>query len=145
MAVSNAPHSSPQVGHDTVSVVGYVGEAGERVYDIQVEGTHCFFAGSVLVHNCLIIDDPFKDRQEADSDTVRNSTWDWYTDVAMTRLAPGGGILIINTRWHDDDLSGRLLAMMNDKETDQTHIDQWDLVNFAAVAEDDEYLTPGLS
>lgn len=90
----------------------------------------------------LIIDDPFKDRQEADSDTVRNSTWDWYTDVAMTRLAPGGGILIINTRWHDDDLSGRLLAMMNDKEQDQTHIDQWDLVNFAAVAEDDEYLTP---
>ena len=141
VAVSNAPHSSPQVGHDTVSVVGYVGEAGERVYDIQVEGTHCFFAGSVLVHNCLIIDDPFKDRQEADSDTVRNSTWDWYTDVAMTRLAPGGGILIINTRWHDDDLSGRLLAMMNDPEQDQTHIDQWDLVNFAAIAEDDEYLT----
>lgn len=89
----------------------------------------------------LIIDDPFKDRQEADSDTVRNSTWDWYTDVAMTRLAPGGGILIINTRWHDDDLSGRLLAMMNDPEQDQTHIDQWDLVNFAAIAEEDEYLT----
>lgn len=89
----------------------------------------------------LIIDDPFKDRQEADSDVTRNSTWDWYTDVAMTRLAPGGGVLIINTRWHDDDLSGRLLNMMNDKETDQTYVDQWDLVNFSAIATEDEYIT----
>jgi predicted phage terminase large subunit-like protein len=89
----------------------------------------------------LIIDDPFKDRQDADSDTVRNTTWDWYTDVAQTRLAPGGGVLVINTRWHDDDLSGRLLALMNDEERDQTYIDQWDLVNFAALATDDEYIT----
>lgn len=89
----------------------------------------------------LIIDDPFRDRKDADSDTIRNDTWDWYTDVAMTRLAPGGGILVINTRWHDDDLSGRLLAMMNDPEVDQEHIDKWDLVNFMAIADEDEYLT----
>lgn len=89
----------------------------------------------------LIIDDPFKDRKEADSDVVRNTTWDWYTDVAMTRLAPGGGILIINTRWHDDDLSGRLLAMMQDAERDLEYVDKWDLVNFMAIADTDEYLT----
>lgn len=89
----------------------------------------------------LIIDDPFKDRMDADSDTVRGSTWDWYTDVAMTRLAPGGGILIINTRWHDDDLSGRLLALEKDETLDQEHIDKWDLVNFMAIADSDEYLT----
>jgi predicted phage terminase large subunit-like protein len=90
--------------------------------------------------HCLIIDDPFKDRQDADSDTIREKTWDWFTDVAMTRLAPGGGILIINTRWHDDDLSGRLLAMEADPESSE-YVDKWDLVNFAAIAEDDEYLT----
>lgn len=91
--------------------------------------------------HALIIDDPFKDRQDADSDTIRATTWDWYTDVALTRLAPGGGVLIINTRWHDDDLSGRLLAMMNDEERDQEHVDKWDLVNFAAIADTDEYIT----
>lgn len=90
--------------------------------------------------HALIIDDPFKDRRDADSDTIRGTTWDWYTDVAMTRLAPGGGILIINTRWHDDDLSGRLLTMANDPESSE-YVDQWDLVNFAAIADEDEYLT----
>lgn len=90
--------------------------------------------------HALIIDDPFKDRAEANSDTIRESTWDWYTDVALTRLAPGGGVLIINTRWHDDDLSGRLLAMAADPESSE-YIDQWDLVNFAAIADEDEYLT----
>lgn len=90
--------------------------------------------------HALIIDDPFKDRAEANSDTIRESTWDWYTDVALTRLAPGGGVLIINTRWHDDDLSGRLLAMAADPESSE-YIDKWDLVNFAAIADEDEYLT----
>lgn len=90
--------------------------------------------------HALIIDDPFKDRAEANSDTIRESTWDWYTDVALTRLAPGGGVLIINTRWHDDDLSGRLLSMAADPESSE-YIDQWDLVNFAAIADEDEYLT----
>mgnify|MGYP001588671362 CR=1 FL=1 len=134
------PHHAPQIVCDTISSVVAVGEAGECVYDIQVEGTHCFFADDFCSHNCLIIDDPFKDRAEANSDTIRASTWDWYTDVALTRLAPGGGVLIINTRWHDDDLSGRLLAMADDPESSE-YIDKWDLVNFAAIADEDEYLT----
>lgn len=140
-AMQVLPHNAPQIACDTISSVIEVGQAGERVYDIQVEGTHCFFADDFCSHNCLIIDDPFKDRTEADSDTIRNKTWDWYTDVAMTRLAPGGGILIINTRWHDDDLSGRLLAMMQDTEKDLEYVDKWDLVNFMAIADEDEYLT----
>ena len=48
-----------------------------RVCDIQVEGNENFFANGVLVHNCLIMDDPIKNRQEADSPTYRNSVWDW--------------------------------------------------------------------
>lgn len=56
-----------------------------------------------------IIDDPIKGRKEADSETVRETTWDWYVDDFRTRLKPDGAILIIQTRWHQDDLAGRIL------------------------------------
>lgn len=58
----------------------------------------------------LIVDDPFKDRQAADSDTTRERVWDWWTNVALTRLSPGATVVIVMTRWHEDDLVGRLLA-----------------------------------
>ena len=57
----------------------------------------------------LIIDDPIKDRKEADSETYRNAVWDWWTDVAAARLAPGAPVVVILTRWHHDDLAGRLI------------------------------------
>lgn len=102
------------------------------VYDIQVAGTHCFFADSVLVHNCLMIDDPVKNREDAESETARAAAWDWYTSTAYTRLAPGGGVIVIQTRWHDDDLSGRLI------EAQQKGGDVWEVINYPAIAEDDE-------
>ncbi|HET8730491.1 MAG TPA: phage terminase large subunit [Moraxellaceae bacterium] len=58
----------------------------------------------------LLIDDPFKDRKEADSELNRQRVKDWYTSTAYTRLMPGGAIIVIQTRWHDDDLAGWLLA-----------------------------------
>lgn len=48
----------------------------------------------------LIIDDPIKDRAEANSPTVRANVYDWYTSTAYTRLSPGGGVIVMNTRWH---------------------------------------------
>lgn len=81
----------------------------------------------------LIIDDPLKDREEADSATIRNKVWDWYTSTLYTRLAPGGDIIVIQTRWHTDDLSGRLLEAAASGEGDQ-----WSVVNFPAIAETDE-------
>lgn len=62
----------------------------------------------------LIIDDPVKDAQEADSESQREAVWDWWDSTADTRLAPGGGVLVIQTRWHDDDLSGRMLRQMQE-------------------------------
>lgn len=56
----------------------------------------------------LIIDDIHKDRREAESDTMREAAWDWYQSTAMTRLTPDAGVVIIMTRWHTDDLIGRL-------------------------------------
>jgi predicted phage terminase large subunit-like protein len=82
----------------------------------------------------LIIDDPVKNWEEADSETVRESTLEWYTSTAYTRLSPGGGVLLIQTRWHEDDLSGRLSEMM---EKDP-YADQWRIIDYAATAVKDE-------
>lgn len=57
----------------------------------------------------LMIDDPVKGREQADSETIRNKTWDAFHDDLLTRLVPGGSIVIIQTRWHEDDLAGRIL------------------------------------
>lgn len=58
----------------------------------------------------LLIDDPVKNREEAESEVIRKKTKEWYTSTAYTRLMPGGRIVIIQTRWHEDDLTGWLLA-----------------------------------
>lgn len=80
----------------------------------------------------LLIDDPFKDAAEAHSETVRKGVWDWYTSTLYTRCEPGGGILLIMTRWHEDDLAGKILA--NAKRGGE----QWTELRFPAIAEEDE-------
>lgn len=61
----------------------------------------------------LVIDDPLKDREEADSPRVRDGLWEWFWDVAYSRLMPGGRVVIVMTRWHEDDLVGRLIDPTN--------------------------------
>ena len=80
----------------------------------------------------FLIDDPVKDREEADSERQRQKTWDWFTSVAYTRLAPGGRIVIIQTRWHDDDLSGRCL------ERSEYGGDEWRIIDLKAICENTE-------
>jgi predicted phage terminase large subunit-like protein len=58
----------------------------------------------------LIIDDPVKDRAAAESATLRESTWEWWESVALTRLAPGARVVLVMTRWHMDDLAGRIFS-----------------------------------
>lgn len=115
-------------------------EGGHWVVDIQTS-TGNFFCGDsgLLVHNCLIIDDFLKNREEANSQTIRDSIWQWYSSTAYTRLAPGGGVLVIATRWHDDDLVGRLIAKMRDEDEPG---DQFEIVKYPAIAEHDEYRLP---
>jgi len=83
--------------------------------------------------HCLIVDDPVKDRISAESPTDRQNVWDWYSSTAYTRLMPGGGVLIMNTRWHVDDLAGRLLTEMKSKTGDQ-----WEILTYPAIAVHDE-------
>lgn len=77
----------------------------------------------------LIIDDPIKNRQDAESETVRKNIWDWYISTAFTRLEKDAAVIIIATRWRMDDLTGRVLDI--DKES-------WEVVEFPAIAEKDE-------
>lgn len=57
----------------------------------------------------ILVDDPVQGREQADSPVIRQKTWDAYQDDLTTRLKPGGAIVIIQTRWHEDDLAGRIL------------------------------------
>ena len=81
----------------------------------------------------LIIDDPIKNAEEADSEVNREGNDKWYKTTAYTRLAPGGGVLVIQTRWHDDDLSGRL-----EKYAELGEGDEFEIIRYPAEATEDE-------
>lgn len=83
--------------------------------------------------SALIVDDPFKDAKEADSQQRRDDADDWLQSVGRTRLSAGGGICIVMTRWHDDDTVGRRIKAM------EAGGEVWRVVNFPAIAEQDEY------
>ena len=88
-----------------------------------------------------IIDDPFKNFEEADSELIRENVHQWYKSTFSTREEGDGAIIIIDTRWHEDDLDGRLLKEQQDAEDDgedKSEYDQWEVLDFAAVAEVDE-------
>jgi hypothetical protein len=84
----------------------------------------------------LSIDDPLKDRKEAESQTIRDTVWNWYTSTAYTRLMPGGAVVVTLTRWHQDDLAGRLL------EEAANGGDQWHIVDLPAIDASGEALWP---
>lgn len=73
----------------------------------------------------LLIDDPVKNREDAESEIIRKKTKDWYTSTAYTRLMPGGRVIIIQTRWHEDDLCGWLQA-------EHAH-EGWTILNLPAI------------
>jgi predicted phage terminase large subunit-like protein len=77
----------------------------------------------------IMIDDPVKNRAQAESQTYRDNTWDWFNDDIYTRLEPGGAIILTQTRWHDDDLAGRLIKEMEEGG------EHWDVVSLPAIAE----------
>lgn len=80
----------------------------------------------------LLIDDPVKNREEAESEVIRKKTKDWYTSTAYTRLMPGGRIVVIQTRWHEDDLAGWLQA-------EHEH-EGWVVLNLPAISDAGEAL-----
>jgi predicted phage terminase large subunit-like protein len=90
-----------------------------------------------------IIDDPVKDQEAAQSETIRDGTHAWYQSTFRTRLAPGGGILLVQTRWHDADLAGKLLEdedKLRIAGVPEVERENWEVVSYPAIAEQDEYL-----
>lgn len=88
-----------------------------------------------------IVDDIFKNREEAESETIRDSRWNWYLSTFYTRQEGHTAIIVINTRWHTDDLVGRLIAKQEkDEAENQNDYDDWEIINFPAIAVEDEIL-----
>lgn len=88
----------------------------------------------------IIIDDPIKDREEADSPTVRDKTWSWFTDTFGSRLMSDmGAIIIIMTRWHEDDLVGRITDPKN-PHYNAEYAALWKKIEIRGLAEDDDIL-----
>jgi len=77
----------------------------------------------------LILDDPVKNAESVLSQNARDCMWDWWVSVAYTRLQKGGTAIVVGTRWHEDDLIGRLIRQRDEGEED------WEVLNLPAIAE----------
>lgn len=94
------------------------------------EGGGLMFTGvggpltGAAVDGLMIVDDPVKNRQEAESRLYRERTYDWFNSAALTRVHPGASVVVVATRWHPEDLSGRLIAQ------------GWESINLPAISED---------
>lgn len=107
---------------DMFEVVGHAG---------YYMGTGVGGAVTGMGAHVAIIDDPVKNRKEANSAAFQKAVFDWYTSTLYTRLAPDGQVLVTLTRWHELDLAGQLLKLA-DSDPDA---DQWTVVCLPAVAE----------
>jgi predicted phage terminase large subunit-like protein len=131
-AIRNAIQAHPELG---LAIAPDAGAASEWTLAGHIGGVLSVGIGAGVTGrpaDLLIIDDPIKDRKEADSSTFRQTAWDWWTDAGSTRLAPGGPVVLIQTRWHMDDLVGRLLA------AEDGHV--WEVLNIPAQADHDPEL-----
>lgn len=126
-----ATEKTPQIESDTVQDVKSYEQPNTIVYDLQIADNHNFFANGLLVHNCMIIDDPIKNAKEAQSKTIRDTIWDEWESTLSTRLHKGASVIVIMTRWHEDDMIGRLL---------DTSPYDWVRLRLPAIAEDKDDL-----
>lgn len=111
---------------------------GEQVVDIQT-GTHNFYCEGVLVHNCVIIDDPFSEQEaRSGNPAIYDGVYEWFMGGPRQRLQPGGAIIVLATRWNKRDLSGRLIENM----IQNPDADQWEVVELPAILPSGKPLWP---
>lgn len=116
--------------------LGYsLGRESAEMWDTTNGGTYrAAGVGGIITGlraDLALIDDPVKSREEADSELLREKQWNWFTADLRTRLKPEAAIIVIMTRWHEDDLGGRLL----DRQAGL-----WRVVSLPAIAGDDDPL-----
>ncbi len=90
------------------------------------------------VQGLMVIDDLFRDAEDANSRIEREKKWEWFGSVAMTRLE-GASVVMVGTRWHQDDVIGRVIAQDEERIADGLE-PEWEVINLAALAEEDDPL-----
>jgi predicted phage terminase large subunit-like protein len=122
-----------------VSIAGDKGAVGAWDIAGHLGGYYAVGVGGSPVGagaDLIVIDDPIRSQSDADSENVREALWEWYQGTLRTRLEPGGSIIITATRWHDDDLTGRLLAAAD------LGSERWTQIHMPAVDDDGNALWP---
>lgn len=127
-----------QIERCTIDSIKRCSKKQNRVYDIQVEGNHNFFAEGILTHNCIIADDLIKNEEEARSEAIRRMIREWWSTTLYTRLMPGGKIIVVLTRWCEDDIVGHIKAIEKDDPTGK----KWVELKLPAINEKNEALWP---
>lgn len=130
-AIRNDALGHPQLGLDLRS-----DSTSAARWDIRGRdgGVYCVGVGGALTGrpaDLLLIDDPVKGRQQVESELYRQRQWDWWENDAATRLGADSRVVLVMTRWHEDDLAGRLLA---------EEPGEWTVLNIPALAEADDPL-----
>lgn len=116
-----------ELDYDRRSVKAW-GLGGEHRGSVRAAGVGSGITG--MGAHLLVLDDTLKDREEAEREAQRELVWNWYTSTAYTRLEKGGAVVVPMTRWHVDDLAGRLLKRM----ASDPLADQWVVVALPMVA-----------
>ncbi len=88
----------------------------------------------------VIIDDPVKNAEESMSATMREKAWDWYVSTLRSRLEPKASLIVVQTRWNEDDLSGRILDRVNEMRADGVDMHDWEIISLPAIAEENDPL-----
>ena len=121
----------------------YGGASSDRLRIAGGGDMFCVGVGGTLTGrggDINLIDDPIKNRQEADSIVVRDKLWNWYTSVFRTRMmTKEASLVVVSTRWNEDDLIGRHIDPTN-PHFNQDEADTWRMINLPALAEDDDPL-----
>lgn len=120
------PFTISKPRRDVSAVVFWKTTAGGMMKTAGVDGPIVGRGGDLI-----IIDDPYKDWKEALSTTIQKTTIDWFNKTLRHRFEPGATVILIQTRWHENDLTGYLLNNHNEK---------WDHIRFPALAEEEDIL-----
>lgn len=146
LAIIGASHTADLAEAFSKRVQALVREHGDLLgYTLLNEAAHLWLTsnggqyraagvGGVITGfraDIVTVDDPVRSRADAESATYRDKAYNWYKADLLTRLRPGGSVIVINTRWHEDDLSGRLL---------QDDPNGWEVVKLPAIAEENDPL-----
>lgn len=124
-AVRDALHRSPvaraRIRYDVSKTTRWLTDKGGGMRTAGVGGPITGHGGDLL-----ILDDPYKNEEEASSATTRKHTMDWFESTLLTRAEPGASVIVVMTRWNDSDMTAELL---------QSHPGVWTHINMAAVAD----------